>query len=71
MLGTRLVNGAELKQLIKEHLNRDVISGTSPPRRLRASGNTQTGQPGPPIQDRASFNPRASVLVPWNVVARG
>jgi restriction system protein len=42
-----LVNGAELKQLIKEHLNRDVIPGTSPPRRLRASDNTQTGRPGP------------------------
>jgi restriction system protein len=42
-----LVNGAELKQLIKHHLNRDVIPGTSPPRRLRASDNTQTGRPGP------------------------
>jgi restriction system protein len=41
-----LVNGAELKQLIKGHLNRDVIPGTSPPRRLRASDNTQTGRPG-------------------------
>jgi restriction system protein len=39
-----LVNGAELKQLIKEHLKMDVIPGTSPPRRLRASDNTQTGR---------------------------
>ena len=43
-----LVNGAELKQLIKDHLKRDVIPGTSPPRRLRASDNTQIGRPGPP-----------------------
>jgi restriction system protein len=42
-----LVNGAELKQLIKQHLNRDVIPGTTPPRRLRASDNTQTGRPDP------------------------
>jgi restriction system protein len=42
-----LINGAELKQLIKEHLHRDVIPGTSPPRRLRASDNVQTGRPGP------------------------
>ena len=42
-----LINGAELKQLIKEHLNRDVIPGTNPPRRLRASDNVQTGRPGP------------------------
>jgi hypothetical protein len=41
-----LVNSAELKQLIKEHLNRDVIPGRSPPRRLRASDNTQTGRRG-------------------------
>jgi len=41
-----LVNGAELKQLIKKHLNMAVIPGTSPPRRLRASDNTQTGRPG-------------------------
>lgn len=47
-----LVNGAELKQLIKEHLNMDVIPGTSPPRRLRASDNTQTGRP-----DTADSNP--------------
>jgi restriction system protein len=40
-----LINGAELKQLIKEHLKRDVIPGTNPPRRLRASDNTQTGRP--------------------------
>lgn len=42
-----LVNGAELKHLVKEHLNIDVIPGTSPPRRLRASDNAQTGRPGP------------------------
>jgi restriction system protein len=40
-----LVNGAELKQLIKSHLNMDVVPGTSPPRRIRASDNTQTGRP--------------------------
>jgi restriction system protein len=39
-----LVNGAELKQLIKDHLKRDVIPGTSPPRRLGPSDNTQTGR---------------------------
>ncbi|HUC25312.1 MAG TPA: restriction endonuclease [Streptosporangiaceae bacterium] len=42
-----LINGAELKQLIKEHLHRDVIPGTTPPRRLRASDNTQSGRIGP------------------------
>jgi restriction system protein len=42
-----LINGAELKQLIKDHLDMDVIPGTTPPRRLRASDNTQTGRPGP------------------------
>lgn len=42
-----LINGAELKQLIKEHLKKDVIPGTSPPRRLQASDNLQTGRPGP------------------------
>lgn len=42
-----LINGAELKQLIKEYLNMDVIPGTNPPRRLRASANIQTGRPGP------------------------
>jgi restriction system protein len=42
-----LINGAELKHLIKEKLDIDVIPGTSPPRRLRASDNTQTGRPGP------------------------
>jgi restriction system protein len=41
-----LVNGAELKQLIKQHLHMDVVPGTSPPRRLRASDNTQSGRPG-------------------------
>lgn len=42
-----LINGAELKQLIKDYLDMDVIPGTTPPRRLRASDNTQTGRPGP------------------------
>jgi restriction system protein len=42
-----LINGAELKRLIKEHLHKDVLPGTYPPRRLRASDNTQTGRPGP------------------------
>lgn len=42
-----LINGAELKHLIKEHLGYDVLPGTNPPRRLRASDNTQTGKPGP------------------------
>lgn len=42
-----LINGAELKQLIRDHLKIDVIPGTSPPRRLRASDNTQTGRPAP------------------------
>lgn len=42
-----LINGAELKHLIKQHLGYDVIPGTSPPKRLRASDNTQTGKPGP------------------------
>ncbi len=41
-----LINGAELKQLVQEHLKKDVIPGTNPPRRLRASDNTQTGRPG-------------------------
>lgn len=49
-----LVNGAELKQLIKQHLNRDVIPGTSPPRRLRASDNTQTGRPDPASPGRGT-----------------
>jgi restriction system protein len=40
-----LINGAELKQLLKEYLKKDVIPGTSPPRRLRASDNLQTGRP--------------------------
>jgi restriction system protein len=51
-----LVNGAELKQLIKEHLNMDVIPGTSPPRRIRASDNNQTGRPD--IADSNPANPR-------------
>ncbi|MEV4496377.1 restriction endonuclease [Micromonospora arborensis] len=42
-----LINGAELKHLIKEHLGFDVIPGTSPPTRIRASDNNQTGRPGP------------------------
>jgi restriction system protein len=42
-----LINGAELKDLLKKYLNLDVIPGTTPPRRLRASDNTQTGRPGP------------------------
>lgn len=42
-----LVNGAELKQLIKEHLDMNVLPGTNPPRRLRASDNTQSGRLGP------------------------
>jgi restriction system protein len=41
-----LINGAELKHLIKEKLSIDVIPGTSPPRRLDVSDNTQTGRPG-------------------------
>ena len=41
-----LINGAELKHLIKEKLNIDVIPGTKPPRRLDVSDNTQTGRPG-------------------------
>lgn len=42
-----LINGAELKDLLKKYLDLDVIPGTTPPRRLRASDNTQTGRPGP------------------------
>jgi restriction system protein len=49
-----LVNGAELKQLIKEYLKMDVIPGTRPPRRIHASDNTQTGRPGPIVQARRS-----------------
>ena len=40
-----LINGAELKHLIKEKLGIDVIPGTNPPRRLNVSDNTQTGRP--------------------------
>ncbi|MEW2354894.1 restriction endonuclease [Spirillospora sp. NPDC029432] len=43
----KLINGAELKHLIKEHLDLDVVPGVTPPRRARASDNTQTGRPGP------------------------
>ncbi|WP_433476384.1 restriction endonuclease [Spirillospora sp. CA-142024] len=42
-----LINGAELKHLLKKHLGADVIPGVTPPRRVRASNNTQTGRPGP------------------------
>jgi restriction system protein len=42
-----LINGAELKQLIKDKLDIDVIPGTTPPRRLLVSDNKQTGRPGP------------------------
>ena len=42
-----LINGAELKQLLQKYLDKDVIPGTSPPKRLRASANVQTGRPGP------------------------
>jgi restriction system protein len=42
-----LINGAELKDLLKKHLDLNVIPGTTPPRRLHASDNTQTGRPGP------------------------
>ena len=48
-----LVNGAELKQLIKSHPNMDVVPGTSPPRRIRASDNTQTGRPDTASQSLA------------------
>ena len=37
----------QAKDLLKKHLNLDVIPGTTPPRRLHASENTQTGRPGP------------------------
>ncbi|GAA4242467.1 hypothetical protein GCM10022254_75580 [Actinomadura meridiana] len=42
-----LINGAELKHLLKKHLGAGVIPGVTPPRRVRASNNTQTGRPGP------------------------
>jgi restriction system protein len=42
-----LINGAEIKHLIKEHLDIDVIPGVTPPRQARASDNKQTGRPGP------------------------
>jgi len=41
-----LINGPELKHLIKQYLGYDVIPGTSPPKRP-VSDNTQTGKPGP------------------------
>ena len=40
-----LINGAELKHLIKDKLGIDVIPGTNPPRRLNVSDNKQTGRP--------------------------
>ncbi|MBO3748366.1 restriction endonuclease [Streptosporangiaceae bacterium NEAU-GS5] len=43
----KLINGAELKYLLKEHLDLDVIPGTTPPRRARASENIHKGRPGP------------------------
>ncbi|MEU3017483.1 restriction endonuclease [Nocardiopsis sp. NPDC007018] len=42
-----LINGAELKHLIKKHLNIDVIPGVTPNHKPRASNNKQTGRPGP------------------------
>jgi restriction system protein len=42
-----LINGAELQHLIKQHLGVEVLAGTHPPKRLRASDNNQTGKPGP------------------------
>jgi restriction system protein len=42
-----LINGAELKQLIKEHLNKDVIAGASPPQLAGASGNLADEPPWP------------------------
>lgn len=42
-----LINGAELKHLIKEHLGFDVVPGVTPPRKARASDNRQTGRPVP------------------------
>jgi Restriction endonuclease len=38
-----LINDAELKYLLKEHLALDVIPGTSPPSHSRPSDNAQTG----------------------------
>lgn len=42
-----LINGAELKYLIKEHVGIDVIPGTSSPTLVKASDNRQTDKPGP------------------------
>lgn len=42
-----LINGAELKHLVKQHLDRDVVPGVTPRGRPRASDNKQTGRPGP------------------------
>ena len=56
-----LINGAELKQLINEYLKKDIIPGTSPPRRLQASDNLQTGRPGPAsLAIRSPRQPRGS-----------
>jgi restriction system protein len=42
-----LINGAELRQLIREHLNQDVIPGTSPPQRLQPSPIRPAAPGGP------------------------
>jgi restriction system protein len=39
-----LINGAELKHLVKKHLGIDVVPGTNMPTRLTASDNTQIGR---------------------------
>ncbi|WP_202966047.1 restriction endonuclease [Streptomonospora alba] len=43
----KLINGAELKHLIKEHLGIEVVPGVAPKHKPRASSNKQTGRPGP------------------------
>ena len=35
------------EQLLKKYFDKDVIPGISPPKRLRASANVQTGRPRP------------------------
>jgi restriction system protein len=50
-----LIDGAELKHLVKQHLTIDAIPGTSPPRRLRASDNAQTRRPGPSAHGSAGL----------------
>ncbi|MFV2198745.1 restriction endonuclease [Nocardiopsis sp. LOL_012] len=42
-----LINGAELKHLIKKHLDIDVVPGVTPKHKPRASNNKQSGRPGP------------------------